>query len=162
MEAVKNMTWLESTEPRFTALFFNVIAFCITPRTFDELNAEILSYPEMATPVQSVQTVLEWLEECGALEASAYEGQPRLWHTTAEGREYLKLRDSKLEKVNRENEKLVAELLAFCRTGRRLDELERAFPAKGNEPKISYYILELERAGALEWRDGWTTSRSAN
>ena len=161
MEAVKNMMWLESIEPRFTALFFKVIEFCLSPKTYEELSREIMAYPEMATPVQSAETILEWLEECGALRVTSETDEPeavRRWHSTSEGKEYLKSRESKLDKVKTENGKLINEILAFCRSGKRLSELEQAFPAKENGPKVSYYILELERAGSLEWRDGWTTT----
>ena len=159
METIRDMLWLEQLEPRFSALFYKVIEFCLSPKTFEELDIEIMSSPEMATPVQSTAAILEWLEECGGLAVTpAQEEAPKTWQATNAGIAHLKRRADKLNKVKSENEKIISEILMFCRNSRRLTELEQAFPSRDNEPRVGYYILELERAGAVEWRNGWTTT----
>lgn len=156
-----SITELITQEPRFTALFHKVLSFCSEGKTFTELNEKIMSYPEMETPVQSVNTILEWLEGCGALEVHAPDNRDRTWTTTDEAIDFMLEYNpaSRLEHMLREEDsEIIKGLLSECRKGKKLAELEAGFPQKNNNPMVNYYILLLERAGALEWKDGWMTT----
>ena len=150
----------------YSGAIHRIISFCESPREAADIIAEASTYPEFSSYVNTPTEVFEWIVEAGGLvnipETTQFEA-------TGEGREFLKEYSPELlfEKfMDKESEHagLIGEILAACAKPVGMGELEERY--KGHPAmtpgklSVSYFVDELEKAGALVWQDGWVVTEA--
>ncbi len=151
-------------EPDGKIALYKILAFCQPARSYTEVRDEILSFPEMKAALQTPQVLLSWLVEAGGLEQITVEGKELAFRTTPAGRNVVHLENpgGRLQRLLAEEDayrNVFLLVLRSCVAPRNKSEIEsilRGNPALEN-PKVyaSFFIEALERAGGLEWNEGW-------
>ncbi len=157
-------------EPAHKVVLYKMLSSCKEPRTFLELEAEVLAFPEMKVPLQTVQVLLSWLLGCEGIKEIVKNEAPSLWVTTDAGLLALEkeLKEDKLEALfmNEPTYKTIyLMVLNFCKDAKSRMEIEAHLEGQPllENPKIyaSYFIDTLETAGALVWNGSWNTTQKA-
>lgn len=159
-----------NAEPFYKSILYKMLSYCQESRTFESIKREVLSYPEMKTPLQSVQILLTWLLQCHAIEERHNNENGVMYTLSPEGAMVLKkeLQADKLEALFCEDavyKPVYIDVLTFCKKAKSRMEIESHLaqhPLLEN-PKLyaSYFIDMLEKAGGLVWDNCWKTTQSA-
>ncbi len=159
-----------ASEPAYHSILYRILAYIETPRTFHEIEEEVVTYPEMKIPLQTPQVFIGWLRDCGAIEEIVLEPKPSLWQLTPAGNIALQKEraNDKLEALLREDasyKTIYLMVLKFCKQAKSRIEIEAHLsnhPLLEN-PKIypSYFIDMLEKADGLIWDSAWKTTQKA-
>lgn len=157
-------------EPASKVVLYKMLAYCKDPKSFLEVNAEVLTYPEMKASFQTVQVLLSWLVDCEGIKEIVQNDEPSLWVTTEAGVLVVKKENEgdKLETLFLEDKKyqtIYLSILQLCKDAKSRKEIEDSLvdnPLLEN-PKIypSYFIDTLEMAGGLLWNGRWETTDKA-
>lgn len=155
---------LADSVKHYSNAIYKIILFCKTKRDIDEIITEASAYSEFSSSANTPVEVIKWIIEAGGLtnipDSSDYEA-------SESGRAFLEeyRPASRLEKfmtAESEHINIIKDILSNCATPQGMGELEeryRGHPAMTpGKLSINYFVAELERAGALEWRDGWSTT----
>ncbi len=183
-DSVARVTRRIAAEPRHAKVMGKMLVFCQEPRTIEELDAEVASYPEMRSSAFTPRTVLSWLVDAGAIEelepeenavdeaagedATASDDasrSPVLFVTTEAGLSVARSHrpfDAIEELVMGDEPRygdaylLVLDACSSPQTKGQLEGLLKGNPALENPTRYaSFFIDRLERAGAVVWDGGW-------
>lgn len=156
-------------EPAHKSALYNLLTFCETARTSDEIEHEMRSWPAMKASVQPPRILLAWLVQVGGIARTEAEKQEPRWLTTPAGREAVGHKDPEAllrDLLARESDyrAVCLRILQACLQPRAtawLESLLRDDPLPvHSQIYASYFIAALEQAGGLAWDDGWRTTRS--
>lgn len=159
-----------AAEPAYKVVLYKMLSSCKEPRTFLELEAEVLAFPEMNVPLQTVQVLLSWLLGCEGVKEIVKSEAPSLWVTTDAGLMALEkeLQEDKLEALfisEATYKTIYLRVLKFCKDAKSRMEIEAHLEGEPllENPKIyaSYFIDTLETAGGLVWNGSWKTTQKA-
>ncbi|NLT67568.1 MAG: hypothetical protein GXX84_13285 [Acidobacteria bacterium] len=79
-----------AAEPYYEQLLCRLLEFCITPRTFTQIQLWMLPFPEIRAGSHSPDTLLQWLIDAGGIAPHNQNGDEILWKTTEAGRSAIK------------------------------------------------------------------------
>lgn len=79
-----------AADPYYEQLLCRLLEFCITPRTFTQIQLWMLPFPEIRAGSHSPDTLLQWLIEAGGIAPHDQDGDEVLWKTTEAGRSAIK------------------------------------------------------------------------
>jgi hypothetical protein len=157
---------LADSVKHYSRAIYKIISFCVIPREISEILAETTSYPEFESYANTPVEVLEWIIDASGLarlpETSEYEA-------TKAGKEFVEeyCPDLLLKRlITREHKytDILRGILNACKEPKGLGELEdlyKGHPAMvPGKVSVSYFVNELERAGALAWKGGWLLTDS--
>ena len=157
-------------EPSYRAVLYKMLDYCKEPKTFLELEVEVLSYPEMKIPLHTSQILLSWLLGCDAMRELMMENEPSLWVTTEAGvcAFEKEASEDKLEALFMSDptyKTIYLMVLNFCKEAKSRMEIEAHLANQPllENPKLyaSYFIDTLEVAGGLIWNGAWMTTQKA-
>jgi len=157
-------------EPASKVVLYKMLAYCKDPKSFLEVNAEVLAYPEMKGSLQTVHVLLAWLIDCEGIKEIVQNEKPSLWVTTEAGVLVVQKENEgdKLETLFLEDQKyqtIYLSILQLCKDAKSRKEIEDSLSDNSllENPKIypSYFIDALERAGGLLWNGYWKTTPKA-
>jgi len=158
-----------SAEPADRAVLYKILEYCVTARSWADLERTILSFPEMKWAWQSLQTLLSWLMDAGGIEQIFAENGEPMWRTAPAGRDAVSMescskRLARLLDREAAYEDIYLQVLQACVSPKSRTEIEsmlKGNPALENhEVYASYFIAVLEEAGGLEWDGKWKTTQA--
>ena len=167
--------WIQKkvfAEPAYSSTLYKILSFCETPRSLDEIEREIRSFPEMKTAIQSPRTCLSWLVQVNGIELldpNNVDEKSAMWHTTPAGMRVVQHcspgnRISNLLATEAAYAKVYVQLLQACTEPKTRSEIESLL---GNNPALEspkvypiYFIDAMERAGGIEWNARWQTTKA--
>lgn len=156
-----------NNEPAYRTVLYKILAHCQTPRSNEDLEKTVLSFPEMKRAMHTPQEILFWLEDCGALEKGK-ENDIVIWQTTEAGinaaeKESFQNQLTRLFINEAEYQEIFLEILKACLKPKSRSEIESLLMdnpiMKESGILASYFIDRLERAGGLVWDGKWKTTK---
>ncbi|MDR3437924.1 hypothetical protein [Telmatospirillum sp.] len=158
-----------SEEPAYRSVLYKILTFCRTTRSSVEIEATVISFPEMKSALHPPRLLLSWLVAAGGIESIAPNDAEPGWRTTAAGRSVLEIENPSIrlcrlldaEPAYRDVYRLV---LQSCLAPKTRPEIESVLDGNPllETPKLypSFFIERLESAGGLEWDQKWRTTEA--
>jgi len=159
-----------TAEPAYRLILHRLLAFCSEPKSVQEIQDEMMYYPEMRTAAHTPKMLLKWMIEAGAIVRHSDGSQETtLWQTTEAGLDAIAANDpaERLRRLLEEEPAYVdifKKILEFCSIERSMPEIEYLLIAhpRLQSPKVypSYLVDRLEFAGAIEWIGKWRVTET--
>lgn len=163
---------LISNERSYRLVFYKILKFCEVPRLYSEIEAEVVSLPEMKTAIHSPDILVQWLEKAGAIQKTVEEKEKKeTWQITDAGKKVEQIESPEKRLIELINKELVyrevyMQILKFCQEPRTRVEIEDLL--KGNpvleKPYVApgFFVQNLEETGGIEWvNNRWQTTEVA-
>jgi hypothetical protein len=155
------------SEPESKDILYKTLQSCETARTASHVESQIKTWATNRTILHKPHALLSLLIKGGGLQQSKGEKGQIILKTTPVGLKAIAticpsnlitdlfVRDAKSKET-------YLAILKECIAPKSLDELEDIFPqpeiADENNALVSYFLGELEDAGAIEWNIKWHTT----